>query len=307
MTGETDNLAPAGTDNAQPSEADTSETWDYYDPDEDNVEDQQPGTDDETIEATAEDEAEVEVEPEADDSDEQAEALVTLADGTKVTQDELIAGHMRQSDYSRKTQEVANLRKAAEADAQRIASITEAFVDHLTRLVPPEPDPSLAHIDRNRFNAELVAHQQAIKAVNDLIELGEQPKAVLDEMGKRNQQTLIQEESQKLAMALPETATAEGRRAFFENVAQVAETVGFSRSDLQGVTDHRLFLLANLARKGLEAEKAKEVARAKVEQAAPAVPRKPGQPAQGANRNREAMRKLAKSGSLRDALAVDFE
>ena len=76
--------------------------------------------------------------------------------------------------------------------------------------------------------------------------------------------------------------------------------------ELSGVTDHRMFALAHWANEGMKAAKAREAAKAKVANVPPSAPRKPGQPAQ-ASRNTDAMRKLARSGSIRDAVKVDWE
>jgi hypothetical protein len=56
----------------------------------------------------------------------------------------------------------------------------------------------------------------------------------------------------------------------------------------------------------MESVKSREVAKAKVQAAPQVSPRKPGQTTQG-NRNAEGMRKLARSGSIKDALRIDWE
>ena len=83
--------------------------------------------------------------------------------------------------------------------------------------------------------------------------------------------------------------------------------MGFTAQELQQATDHRLFKLAHWARKGMAAEKARAAAKAKAQAAPPVAPHKPGQGARAASGNAEAMRKLSRTGSLKDALAVDFD
>lgn len=312
MTGERDNLPTGGTDNAQLSETDTPETWDYYDPDEeqDNVETPAvEGTDDEMQEVETETEAqaeEAEDTPDDTDEDEQSEPeLVTLADGTQVTQTDLIHGYMRQSDYTRKSQENANARERLQADTQRLAAISEAFVDHLTSLVPPEPDVRLASSNPNEYNRQKAIYEASLGQVQKLIEAAEAPKEMGEELSEGDRRAQIEEQNRMLSLAIPETGTAEGRKKFFEDVTSAAEKVGFTRQDMQQVTDHRLFVLAQWAQKGMAAEAAKQKGREKVQQAP--APRKRGQTGTKANRNVEAMRKLRSSGSIHDALAVDFE
>lgn len=318
MTGEPDNLSmPEGTDNADPSATDTPETWDYYDPDEDQDTVETPeaeGTEDEATET--ETEAETEVAEEVETPDEEADpepklatedAVVQLADGETVTVKDLIAGQMRQADYTRKTQELGNQRKALEAEAQKLQGITEAFVEHLSNMVPPEPDAQLAYTDPTKYTQAKAQYDAAVAQVQKLIELGSQPKEITSNLTQEAHQRILQEENAKLVQRFPETGTKEGRAKFFNGIAEVADEFGFTTDELRQVTDHRVFTLAHWARIGLQAEQAKKAAKAKAQKAPPVAPRKPGQPAKKANRNAEAMRKLSRSGSIRDALAVDFE
>lgn len=306
MTGETDTPLTGGTDNAQLSDSDTPETWDYYDPDEDqDTVEAQPadGTDDEPGEAEEGQETEAEEQPQVEAS---LEAVVTLADGTKTTVADLHKGYLRQADYTRKAQELSNDRKALEANTQRLEGITQAFIDHLAALVPQEPDTALALRDPNRYTAQKAQYDAAVAQVQKLIEIGSQPKQITDTMSKQDRERHLADENGRLADMFPATATQAGRQQFFADVQSVANDLGYSTDELRGVTDHRLFALAHWAKKGMDAEKARAKAQAKVEKAPPATPRKPGQVGQ-ANRNVEAMRRLTRSGSIRDALMIDWE
>jgi hypothetical protein len=82
--------------------------------------------------------------------------------------------------------------------------------------------------------------------------------------------------------------------------------LGFTEAEVKGQTDHRILGLAYYAKIGMEAERAKETAKAKVTKVAPTPAKKPGQ-VRGGKSNRAAMQKLAKSGSLKDALNVDYD
>lgn len=314
MTGEPDNLPDeGGTDNAALSEYDNPETWTYFDPEEDNEEAPEvEGTDDEPGEVVAEEVEDQETVEEADEDEPEAvtataDAVVQMDDGTTATVKDLISGNMRQADYTRKSQEVANARKAVEADATRIESITEAFVEHLSQMVPQEPDPALALTDATKYTQQKAQYDAAIAQVQRLIEIGNQPKEIKGAMSEADTQKTVAEENQKLADMFPETRTQDGRTKFFGAVQSVANEIGYSTEELQGVTDHRLFALAHWAKRGMDAGKAAAAAKAKAEKAPPATPRKPGQPAKQANRNAEAMRKLSRSGSIHDAVAVDWD
>ena len=140
-----------------------------------------------------------------------------------------------------------------------------------------------------------------------LVELGNQPKQIKQAMTQADVDRIKAEENSKLVGMFPKTATQDGRAKFFENVATVASELGISEKEWQGISDHRLLALAHWAKVGMDADKARSKAKAKAAKAPPATPRKPGQTAAKANRNVDAMRKLARSGSIHDALAVDWD
>jgi len=313
MTDESNTLPEGGTDNVTPSDSDTPESWDYFDPDEDTEDSPEAdeGTDDE-----AADEAPDEGAEEADDqTDEEAAEdtaetppqTVKLDSGEEVTIDDLKNGYLRQSDYTRKAQEVANDRNALKANLTRMERTQAAFVDYLTSMVPTPPEPSLAMSDPNRYTALKVQHDVALAKVQELIELGGNFKGQAQEVSQEDRRKALAQEDAKLVQALPETATREGREKFFTGISKVGQDLGFAPDELRGISDHRMFVVLDMARKGMEAEKAKSKVRAKAEKAPPATPRKPGQAANKSRQNADAMRRLGKSGSFRDALQVDFE
>ena len=295
------------TDNAPPtSDDDTANELTYYDPDDDLDNDDADTSDTPDDEGEAEPEA-TDVATEAVAAYAEDTAVVKLSDGTEMPVAELKNGYLRQSDFTRKTQEVANERKTVQADVERMQRITTAFVDHLTALVPDPPSPSLAMTDPAKYVSQKAQHEAAMGQVQKLIEMGSVSKEVGAAMSGADKQRQIQEANARLVEMFPEAASGKGREAFFNGVQSAANDLGFSNDDLTAVRDPRVFALAHWAAKGMAAEKAKAAAKAKVAAAPPATPRKPGQGARQANGNAEAMRKLARSGSLRDALAIDWD
>lgn len=292
MDDENDTLPPGGTENVTP-ESDTAEDWDYFEPEEETEESPEPEATDEGAEEPAETE---EPEPEAP-------AQISLPDGTQITLDEAIKGYQRQADYSRKTLEVSQKRQALEADLQVISGITETFIDHLSKMVPPAPDPALAMRDPNAYIRAKTMHDTAMAKVQDLIELGKKPKEIAGNLDKLDKEAAVAQENLRLAERFPDVVKPEGRKKFFEGAAVAAQEAGFTMDDLQGVTDHRLFVLAHWANVGMKAAKARENAKAKVANVPPATPRKPGQPAQ-TSRNVEATQRFKKAPTLRNAVAA---
>lgn len=313
MTEETDNAPEAdATDNFATSTDDNANEFDYFDPDED-----QDTETDKELDAPDDEEEDGEPEGEADEAEAEAEeppvvyadetAKVKLADGSEVTVAELTQSRMRQQDYTRKTQELANERKTVQANVQRMEAITAAFVDRISSLVPDPPPPELIYTDPQKAYQMQQIHERAMKQVEELIAMGDAPKEIGAALSESDNRKQLQEANARLIEMFPETAGGPAREAFFNGVQSVANDLGFSNADLSAVRDPRIFALAHWAHKGMAADKAKATAKAKVAAAPPATPRKPGQGARQANGNAAAMQKLARSGSLRDALAVDWE
>jgi hypothetical protein len=322
MTGESDNLPSGGTDTAHSLSLDDAENINLYDPSEDNEEedqDQQSG--DETDEAesqeadetTAEDDDQTEDEDEgtADEADkpEPSDDVTVTVNGEKIGLADLKAGYMRQADYSRKTQETATKRRDLEALSARVTASVDAIADFLSKQIPEAPDSSLAWSNPAEFVQKKAMHEAAMTQVNAILSQAGQVKDVANTLTKEQRSELLQSENAKLAEAFPQTATQEGRKKFFETAASAASELGWSKDEIGKVTDHRMFKLAHYAALGLQAEKARTKAKAKVENKPPVAPQKRQQGANAAQtaKNRDAMKRLARSGSIEDAMSIDFE
>lgn len=291
------NTPDTGTDNVNPEQTDTANDWDYFDPDEDTEETPAPEATDDGTEEVASDDAEAE---------EEAPATVefTLQDGTKVDKDELVRGYQRQADYTRKTQEMANMRQTLTERTAEIDGIVTAVTDHLKTLMPKMPDDSLAFSNPNLYLAQKVNYDKAMRTVQELIELGSKPKAVANAMSEDDQKARFVEANRKLVAMFPEAGTQDGRPKFLKGVSEAATAAGFSMAELQKVDDARLFALAHWANIGMKAQAAAKTVREKAK--ATPSPVKPGATV-AKNSNAEAMRRLAKSGSIKDAMKVDFD
>jgi len=298
-----DNTPDTGTETDETQAPDNPYAVDWYDPEEDQ--DTVAPTEAEATEDGEEEPADAEP-VETEPVEAPADAVVSLPDGTKVPITEVLKGYQRQADYTRKSQELAASRKATEAVAQRIESINETFIDHLSSLMPPEPNPALALSNPNAYTAQKAQYDAARAQVQKLIEIGQQSKQIKETLTAEDRARVIADENAKLAERFPEVVTKQGREKFFTSAAEAAQEMGFTMDELGAVTDHRVFAMAHFAKIGMEAMKARTAAKAKAQAAPPVTPRKPGQPV-AVNRNADAMKKLARSGSIRDALKLDWD
>lgn len=313
---ESDNLAQAGTDTALSLEQ--ASQIDFYDPGEDNeeVEEQQPEpqTGEEEPEqeepASVDDEAEPEEEEgpdEESDKPEPEDDVTVTINGEKVALSDLKAGYMRQADYSRKTQEVANRRRDLEALSARVNQSVEAIADYLIRQLPAEPPAQLAVTDPGTYVRQKAIHDAAVQQLNSLLSQVGEVRQVTETLTAEQRRELLEAENAKLAEKFPTVATKEGRDKFFKAAAEAARELGYTDEEIQTAADHRMFALAHYAALGLRAEKAKSQAKAKVENKPPvAKPRRQTADAK-VLRNREAMKRLEKTGSIHDAVMIDFE
>jgi hypothetical protein len=321
-TSENDNLPSGGTENATSLSLDDAANLDFGDPTEDTEEvADEPQSNEEPVEATddvdqetveaADDEATAEDAETVDDDTETAEIsddiLVPMDDGP-VPLKELKAGYMKQADYSRKTMELGNRRRDLEAMSNRVTASVEAVAEFLQSSIPKMPDPGLALTNPGQHYREKTLHDQAMAQVAALIEKANAPKDVLNKLTTEQRTEVLQTENAKLIEAFPTTTTTEGRKQFFEGTTSAAKELGFTDEELRGVTDHRMFKLAHYAKIGLAAEAAKAKAKQKVVNVPPVAPnkRQPGNNANAVRKNQEAMKRLARSGSIHDAMDIDF-
>jgi len=317
--------ANGGSKTVEPStELDNSDDYSFWEPEDDEVSDNPEGEGDETGSETGEAEEGQETgeenvdetggeagegEEEQSENAKLDETLVTLKGGEKVPVKELKLGYMRLNDYRMKTQETANKGRALEDMSNRVVTTATAIAEFLISQMPPEPSAALAMQNPGEFTRQKAMFDAAAQRVNQILAMANEPKQVVGNLTKEQRATILHEESTKLAEAFPQTANPEGREAFFQEAFETARELGFTDEEMQGTTDHRMFKLAHYARLGLQAEQAKKKAMAKVNNAPPPAVRgrAQGSNAQQVRKQKDAMARLDKTGSLQDALKVDWE
>lgn len=264
---------------------------------------------DDTQEQQPDDEPEADgEEPEAKEADDAV--VVTLKGGEQVPLEELKLGYMRDRDYRHKTQETANKGKSLDEMTARVVRTVDAIAAHLAGMLPEEPQPTLAIQNPNEYTRQKAIYDSAMAQVNAIIRLANDPKDVAAKRSKEEEDALLAANDEALAKSFPQTRKSpEERKKFFDQAFETARDLGFTDEELRGQIDHRYFKLAYYARLGLQAEQAKGKALAKVASAPPAVAvgKAKGAAAQQARANQEAMKKLSKTGSIKDAMSIDFD
>jgi hypothetical protein len=242
-------------------------------------------------------------------ANETEDMIVTLKGGEQVPLEELKLGYIRDRDYRHKTQDLANRGRALESMSSRVAATANAVAELVASQIPDEPPEELRLYDPQAYQRQRALHQARLEQLSRVMALAEEPAGVAVELQAAAAEERLASENAKLLEAFPQTGQEEGRQAFFADAFETARELGFSVEEVREVMDHRLFKLAHYARLGLNAERARAKALQKVNAAPPSTPRMKGksQAHRQSRESREAMQRLTRSGSIRDAMAVDFE
>ena len=269
---------------------------------------------------TASDEDDADAEP-ADDEQEKKEAapddgkpVVTIEiDGkpTELTKKEIEAGYLRQADYTRKTQMVAEERRRvseieqeAAQQLQIYAQLLPVMQERIKASLPTPPDPALIDVNPAAY---LKAKEEYERVVGDL-QASQSEMQRLNEMRQAEQaqylQAFVAENASKLPELVPEWSDKKAYERDRPKVRDYLKGKGFSDDEINQAYDARLVAIAADGMRYRELLKSKPRENAPLEKALrPAAP--PSKPMTQQTRNQlDARKRLAKSGSLRDAAAV---
>ncbi|NTF35557.1 hypothetical protein [Agrobacterium rubi] len=318
-------LDNGGSKTVEPStDFDNSDDFSYWEPEDDENDSDNPAADadetgGETDEANAGQETDEDnVDGEGDDPDADNagdddaaldEKLVTLKGGEQVPIKELKLGYMRLTDYRAKTQETANRGRTLNDMSERVSNTAAALANFLVSQLPPEPTHDLAMSHPDQYTRQKAIYDLAAQRVGQILEMANAPKQVLGTLTQDQHQSQLQEEGAKLAEFYPQLADVQKRQQFFNDAFSTARDLGFSDEEMEQVTDHRMFRLAHYARIGLKAEAARKKAMDKVNNAPPPSVRgrAQGGNAQQAKNQKAAIARLDQTGSIKDALKIDWE
>lgn len=315
---ESNNPAEAGTDTARPQlsmEQAKAIDWDDLGSEESN-----PEPDEAALQDDATDEADpVAASQETEEqTDEQAEApaeavsddvIVPLDDGSKIPLKELKSGYLRQADYTRKSQEVANRQRDVAGMAEQLTGTVSRLAEYIgERFIPPEPDPQLAWTDPAQHYRMTQARNSALQELMAVMEVRDGVENAKSQISAADFAQKMGEEDAKLLKAFPRLSDPAKMDAFKSRINSFAKTLGFTEQEIATTADHRVRMLVHYAALGKEAEAAKAKAQTKVSKAAPMLPAKQRQHPNSAAalRNVNAMKQLERTGSLRDAMKIDF-
>lgn len=267
--------------------------------------------------AEADTESEEQSEDEVDESDDEVDDEEELEEPkpqkvrfkagdeeVEVTLDELSSSYMRQQDYTRKTQQLAEQRKAIESEAAAVAQERNQYAQALNQLgnqlqqqMGREPDwDALRQSDPIEYSLQYADWQRKTMQMQAL--QTEQAR-VAQLQAQEHQQRLAQHlerERQALDTLIPEWKDTTKAKAEKALILEQGKKLGFSDQELAQAYDHRAILaLRKAALYDAMMEKAKAA------KPAPTKAVAPGRVEAPTSQRQKAKQQFAKSGSISDA------
>ena len=256
-------LATPAPEQEPPNEAEEQPAAELTDAEPDDAEDDAPA---EAVNADAEDEEEIVDDDDDDDSEEATMDYYTVKVGGEevdVSADELIAGYQRQGDYTRKTQAVAEDRKAVEAERQQFATAQQELHQMRQHLAgrlqqaeemlkvgagEPEPnwdqlredDPMEYMLQRDRFR-DRQEQQRQITQEREALQAQQNAEA------QQRWQQHLQNEGAALLERIPEWKDDNVAQQEKAAVITYAQRAGFTEQELAQASDSRAIAIMRKA------------------------------------------------------------
>ncbi len=244
-------LAPeqgqAEVDETQPAEESEEDTEAAASEEDDS------GVEDAPDEETSEEQSGEEEETE---EGEQPQTFTVKVDGKEVsvTLDELQKGYSRTQDYTRKTQQIAEVRKQVEQETHAVRAEREQYAQLLgalqAQLQSSEPQVDLERL-YHEDPIEWVRQKEVMRERQEKLGAIQSEQQRLAQVSQYEQQRAMEaqlaSQQEALLAALPDWKDPKKAKAEKALVIESAKAAGFTDEDLKSVYDHRLVLLLRKA------------------------------------------------------------
>jgi hypothetical protein len=250
-------------------------------------------------------------EDENSEEEEQPQVFTVKVDGkeVEVSLEELQKGYSRTQDYTRKTQQIAEVRKHAEAELQAVRAEREQYAHLLGALEAQVQQATQPNIDWERLYQEdpieWVRQREVMRENQEKSAAIQSEKQRLSQLSQQEQmqqhQMVLQHEQEALVAAIPEWKDSKKAAAEKAMLVQFGQKAGFSPDELKNVLDHRAVVL--LRKAALYDQMVSKRGQIKPVTNNGPRPAKPGAAGRVSN-NTEALRaqqRLAKTGRVDDA------
>lgn len=202
--------------------------------------------DDESSDETTDEQSEDSDEAE---EDEQPQVFSVKVDGKEieVTLDELQKGYSRTQDYTRKTQQIAEARKAVEAETAAIRAEREQYAQLLGALQQQLESAGEQPVDWDRLYAEdpieWVRQRELARDKQERSAAIQSEQMRLSQLTAQQQaeemKSKLVQEQELLISAVPEWKDPQKAKAEKALLVEFGRKIGFSEDELKNVYDHR--------------------------------------------------------------------
>ena len=262
------------------------------------------------------DESEVEQEDGEDEQEEPQKFRVKAAgEEREVTLDELIKSYQLGTDYTKKSQAVAEERKAVEAERQAVQeakAMRDQYAQRLeiieSMLNQPQEVENLDYLKETDPIGYAVKVAEMSQKEKQLAQVRAERERIMQQQEYDRQQQMRQTiavESEKLVAAIPEYADPDKGETIRKEIRSFGKQMGFSDEELANVFDSRAVLTLYKAMQYDKLQSSKPAVNKKVSEAPKAI--KPGV-SKPRDSNSEELRKLKarakSSGRVADAASV---
>ena len=228
-------------------------------------EESQPEEEDESFkEETEEEDESVEEEEESEEpGEEEGEVLYAVTvngEEREVNLDELLSGYSRQSDYTRKTQELSSDRKEMESlkekydsEINQIQAERSQYMENLQQIIESSVGDleSFTNIDwqglKDSDPIEYVTKREEFRESQEKIQKFQSEQQLVNQKQTRDAATARNEflasENKKLVDALPAWGNADKKSKLASEIKDYALARGFSKEEIGNLIDHRSVLV----------------------------------------------------------------
>jgi hypothetical protein len=206
----------------------------------------------EEYEAQAEDESEVEQDEGEEEAEQPRYRVKAAGEEKEVTLDELIKSYQLGTDYTKKSQAVAEERKAVEAEKARIEEaryLRDQYAERLQvieQMLNQQPETeNLDYLKETDPIGYAVKVAELSQREKQLAQVQAERQRIAQQQEQERQEQLghvIQAEARKLAEAIPEYADPQKGEVARRELREFGQKLGFTEQELAGIYDSRQVL-----------------------------------------------------------------
>lgn len=232
----------------------------------------------------------------------------------ELSEDELVSYAQQGADYTKKTQQLAEQRKALEAEAQSVQEakqLRDAYAERLQMIEQmlsaqdsSEDLESLKEADPIGYAVKVAEMQQKEKQMQAVRAERERIAQEQQAEHRQNMSQYLATQAQELAKALPEYSDPEKGEALRTDLRKFAKSVGFSDEDLANVVDHRQVLTLYKAMQYDKLQQAKPQVTKRVSEAPKTLKSGSGVKTTDHDSMKRNKQQLRETGKVRDAARI---